>query len=143
MSLPTFWGFKRENGRVGCRNYVVILPLDDLSNAACVAVASHIEGTMGRTHPYGRSKFGEGLQLHFDTLTGTRKNPNGAACVVIGIEPIWTKKIVDGIAETGKPVAGFSIEGNGDLKTVEMASRKAQQLVPWATETRRSECRFA
>jgi len=30
-----FHGWRRENGRVGVRNHVVILPLDDLSNAAC------------------------------------------------------------------------------------------------------------
>ena len=29
----TFLGFRRENGRVGVRNHVIILPLDDLSNA--------------------------------------------------------------------------------------------------------------
>ena len=143
MSLPTFWGYKRENGRVGCRNYVVILPLDDLSNAACEAVASHIQGTMALPHPYGRLQFGEDLQLHFDTLIGTGQNPNVAACIVIGIEPVWTQKVVDGIALTGKPVAGFSIEGYGDLKTVEMASRKAQELVQWASEQRRTECTFA
>ena len=34
-----FMGWRRENGRVGVRNHVVILPLDDLSNAACEAVA--------------------------------------------------------------------------------------------------------
>jgi (2R)-sulfolactate sulfo-lyase subunit beta len=143
MNIPNFLGYRRENGRVGCRNYVVILPLDDLSNAACEAVAAHIQGTMALPHPYGRLQFGEDLQLHFDTLIGTGRNPNVAACVVIGIEPVWTKKIVDGIAETGKPVAGFSIEGNGDLKTVEMASRKAQQFVQWATEQQRTECSFS
>ena len=37
-------------------------------------------------------------------------NPNVAAVIVIGIEPKWTKKIVDGIAKTGKPVEGFHIE---------------------------------
>jgi (2R)-sulfolactate sulfo-lyase subunit beta len=36
--------------------------------------------------------------------------------VVIGIEPGWTKKIADGIRETGKPVAEFSIEQKGDLR---------------------------
>ena len=36
-----FWGYRRENGRVGVRNHVVILPLDDLSNAACEAVANN------------------------------------------------------------------------------------------------------
>ena len=35
----TFWGYRRENGRVGVRNHVIILPLDDLSNAAAEAVA--------------------------------------------------------------------------------------------------------
>jgi (2R)-sulfolactate sulfo-lyase subunit beta len=44
---------------------------------------------------------------------------------VIGIEPGWTKRIVDGIAETGKPVVGFSIEQNGDLKTIMQAGRGA------------------
>ena len=31
----TFLGYRRENGRVGIRNHVVLLPVDDLSNAAC------------------------------------------------------------------------------------------------------------
>ena len=39
-------GWRRENGRVGVRNHVVILPLDDLSNAACEAVANNIKGTL-------------------------------------------------------------------------------------------------
>ena len=33
LSKASFWGFKRENGRVGVRNHVLILPVDDLSNA--------------------------------------------------------------------------------------------------------------
>ena len=35
----TFQGFRRDNGRVGVRNHVVILPVDDISNAAVEAVA--------------------------------------------------------------------------------------------------------
>ncbi len=30
--------YRRENGRIGIRNHVIILPLDDISNAACEAV---------------------------------------------------------------------------------------------------------
>ena len=30
----SFFGFRRENGRVGVRNHVLILPVDDISNAA-------------------------------------------------------------------------------------------------------------
>ena len=43
-------------------------------------------------------------------MIGTGANPNVAAVVVIGIEPDWTQRIVDGIKETGKPVFGISIE---------------------------------
>ncbi len=44
-------GFRRENGTVGMRNHVVILPIDDLSNAACEGVASHITGTLALRTP--------------------------------------------------------------------------------------------
>ncbi|MCX4198502.1 UxaA family hydrolase [Methylobacterium organophilum] len=45
-TAATFMGWRRENGRVGVRNHVVLLPLDDLSNAACEAVANNVKGTM-------------------------------------------------------------------------------------------------
>ena len=54
--------------------------------------------------------------------------------MVIGIEPQWTQRVVDGIAKTGKPVVGFSIEGNGDIATVAAASHKAKEFVQWAGE---------
>ena len=109
-SNTTFWGYRRENGRAGVRNHVIILPVDDLSNAACEAVAHNIKGTMAIPHPYGRLQFGADLELHFRTLIGTGCNPNVAAVVVIGIEDQWTQDIVKAIAKTGKPVIGFGIE---------------------------------
>ncbi|CAL63441.1 UxaA family hydrolase [Herminiimonas sp. NPDC097707] len=136
----TFLGYRRENGRVGVRNHVIILPLDDLSNAACEAVANNIKGTMAIPHPYGRLQFGADLDLHFRTLIGTGSNPNVAAVVVIGIEDSWTKKIVDGIAATGKPVVGFGIEGHGDHETIMNASKKAREFMQWASEKKREEC---
>jgi (2R)-sulfolactate sulfo-lyase subunit beta len=140
MTHPKIWGYRRENGRVGVRNYVAILPIDDISNAAAEAVAAHIQGTIALPHAYGRLQFGEDLELHFRTIIGTGANPNVAACVVIGIEPGWTQRVVDGIAATGKPVAGFAIENNGDIATVAAASRKAKEFVHFATEQLRVEC---
>lgn len=136
----TFRGYRRENGRVGVRNHVIILPVDDISNAACESVAKNIQGTLALPHAYGRLQFGEDLDLHFRTMIGTGANPNVAAAIVIGIEPGWTARIVDGIAETGKPVAGFSIEQNGDINTIAAASRKAKEFVHWATDLARQDC---
>ena len=141
MEIPkSFLGYKRENGRAGTRNYVIILPVDDISNACAEAVANNIKGTIALPHSYGRLQFGADLELHFRTMIGTGKNPNVAAVIVIGIEPKWTKKIVDAIATTGKPVEGFSIEGVGDIDTIAKVSKKAQELSMWASEKQREEC---
>ena len=136
----TFMGYKRENGRVGIRNYVIILPVDDISNACAEAIGNNIKGTMAIPHSYGRLQFGKDLELFFKTIIGTGKNPNVAAVIVVGIEPKWTKKVVDEVAKTGKPVEGFSIEGLGDITTVMKASKKAQEFVQWASEKQRQEC---
>ena len=136
----SFWGYRRENGRVGVRNHVIILPVDDLSNSAAEAVAHNIKGTMAIPHPYGRLQFGADLDLHFRTLIGAGCNPNVAAVVVIGIEDGWTKKVVDGIAATGKPVSGFGIELHGDHDTIMRASKAAREYLQLASEAQRDEC---
>jgi (2R)-sulfolactate sulfo-lyase subunit beta len=130
-------GYRRENGRVGVRNYVLIIPIDDISNAAAEGVASLIRGTYALTHPYGRLQFGDDLHLTMNTLIGHGANPNIAGAIVIGIEPKWADWVAEGIAKTGKPVEAFSIERYGDLKTIEMASRAAMRMVQDANEAQR------
>src|ERR1700719_5113094 len=102
--MTAFWGYERENGRIGVRNHVLIIPLDDLSNASAVAVEKVIQGTRAIPHPYGRLQFGQDLDLMFRTLAGFGRNPNVASAIVIGIEPNWTQKVADEIGETGQGV---------------------------------------
>jgi (2R)-sulfolactate sulfo-lyase subunit beta len=139
LKNATFRGYRRENGRVGVRNHVVILPVDDLSNAACEAVANNVKGVLAIPHPYGRLQFGADLELHFRTLIGTGANPNVAAVVVICIEEGWAKKVADGIRASGKPVAHFGIEQHGDHDTIMRASKAAKEFVQSASEQRREE----
>jgi (2R)-sulfolactate sulfo-lyase subunit beta len=139
LSKASFWGYKRENDRVGVRNHVIILPVDDLSNTAAQAVENNIKGALAIPHPYGRLQFGADLELHFRTLIGTGSNPNVAAVVVIGIEDQWTRRVVEGIKQTGKPVVGFGIELHGDHDTIHRASKAAKEYLQWASELRREE----
>jgi (2R)-sulfolactate sulfo-lyase subunit beta len=139
LGKATFHGYRRENGRVGVRNHVIILPVDDLSNAAAEAVANNVKGALALPHPYGRLQFGADLDLHFRTLIGTGANPNVAAVVVICIEEGWAKKVADGIRASGKPVAHFGIEQHGDHDTIMRASKAAKEHVQWASELRREE----
>lgn len=131
--MPALTGFRRPQGEAGIRNHVLILPVDDLSNAACTAVASIVRGTIAVSHPYGRLQFGADLDLFIRTLVGMGQNGNVAAVVVIGIEPTWVDRVVSGIALSQKPVCGFSIERSGDLRTVERAARAAKEYVQDAT----------
>jgi (2R)-sulfolactate sulfo-lyase subunit beta len=137
--MTTFRGYERENGRIGTRNHVLIIPLDDLSNSVSAAVENNIYGTRAIQHPYGRLQFGRDLDLTFKTLSGMGRNPNVSSAVVVGIEDQWTQKIADSIAETGKRVEAVSIEGSGDLKTIEKASRIARDMVKESSEKRRKD----
>ncbi|MGH3656267.1 MAG: UxaA family hydrolase [Micromonosporaceae bacterium] len=136
-------GFRRPDDTAGIRNHVVVLPVDDLSNAAAEAVAKVVPGALALPHAYGRLQFGDDLDLTFRTLIGTGANPNVAAAIVIGIEPNWTARVVDGIAKTGKPVTGFAIEGTGDLRVIEKASRVAQRYLQNASELVREPVEIA
>lgn len=135
-----FRGYRRPDGRVGIRNHVIILPVDDISNRAAEAVAANVPGTLALPHAYGRLQFGADLELLFRTLIGTGRNPNVAAVVVIGIEPQWTQRLVKEIGASGKPVAGFSISGVGDIDAAAAASKCAQQFLQDASENERVEC---
>lgn len=137
----TFMGYRRENGRVGTRNHVVIMPVDDISNAAAQAVAAQVQGTIALPHHYGRLQFGEDLDLFFRTIIGTCANPNVAACVVICIEDEWANRVVEGVKDLGREkVAGFSIELKGQLECVRQASWQAWEYKLWASEQKREPC---
>ena len=135
----TILGYHRDNGKIGIRNYVLLLPLDAVSYPVCRAVANNVAGTLAIGHPYGRMQFGADLDLHFRTLIGTGTNPNVAAVILVGIEPNWTRKVADGISGSGKPVACFWTDEHGDLAIIEKASRKAVEFVRFATGLERKE----
>ncbi|MHB1712334.1 MAG: UxaA family hydrolase [Acidimicrobiales bacterium] len=130
-------GYRRPDGRVGIRNHVIVISVDDLSNAAVEGIGHLVPGLIAIPHAYGRLQFGEDLELTFRTLIGTGANPNVAAAVVVGIEPAWTDRVADGIAKTGKPVARLSIERHGDLATIAEGARQAARLLQDASEIHR------
>jgi len=135
--MTQLFGYRRPDGRVGVRNHVAVIPVDDLSNAVCENVARVVPGTLALPHAYGRLQYGEDLDLTFRTLIGNGANPNIAAAVVVCIEPNWANRIAEGIAKSGKPVEVFSIERHGDLATLAAAARAAQQLAQDAAEIQR------
>ncbi len=130
-------GYRRQDGSVGVRNYVLLITVDDISNAVVEAVEKAIAGTLAIPHPYGRLQFGKDLELLFRTLIGTGSNPNVAAVIVVGVEPKWTQIVAEEIAKTRKPVEAFWIEGSGQIKTIERVMKTAVKFVEDATNLKR------
>ena len=119
---------------IGVRNHIIILPLDTCQRRRR---GRRRQGTLAIPHPYGRLQFGPDL----DRATyADRHGLERVAAVVVIIEDGWTKKVVDGIAKTGKPVVGFGIEGHGDHETIKRASMAAKQFVQHVTALHRVEC---
>jgi len=137
MVQKEFYGYQRENGMVGVRNHVALISVDALANRVVEGISKLIRGTIPITHPYGRLQFGEDLDLTFDTLIGTGSNPNVSAVLVVGLEPVWTQRVVDGISETKKPVESVTIIHKGDHKALEEGARIAQRMVSLVSEYRR------
>lgn len=77
------FGYRRPDGRVGVRNHVAVIPVDDLSNAVCENVARVVPGALAMPHHHGRLQYGEDLDVTFRTLIGSGSNPNVAPAVVV------------------------------------------------------------
>ena len=69
------WAGGARTTASACATTWSILPLDDLSNAACEAVANNIKGTLALPHAYGRLQFGEDLDLLFPHADRHRLKP--------------------------------------------------------------------
>jgi altronate hydrolase len=155
-----FDGYKRQDGRVGTRNYVAVI-----STVNCAASVSqfvkerfrdvpreypHVDGVLAITH-----KSGCGTQLHGEdhvalqrVLAGYAKHPNVAAYILVGlgcevnqaaVMVERQKMAMPGPTCGGQPVIVTIQEEGGVRKTVERAVTEVAKLLPRANEARRTK----
>jgi len=110
-----FLGWRRENGRVGIRNHVVVLPLDDISNAALRSGRPQHQGHHGAAAPIWAAAVRRRSGAPFPDADrhrrqSERRRRRGSSASSPAGPAGWSTAI----AKTGKPVVGFSIEQNGD-----------------------------
>lgn len=114
-------GYKRENGRYGVRNHLLIIPASVCSSETAVNIAKLVDGAIAIPHQHGCCEIGDDFDTTKRTLVGFGKNPNVGAVLVVGLgcEGIQAKEIADEIKTTGKPVEYIVIR------------KKAEQLKPF------------
>jgi len=92
-TMPTFMGYRRENGRVGTRNEIWVLNTVGCVNHAAERIArltaerfaGQVDGVYAFGHPYGCSQLGDDLQNTQRVLAGLLRNPNAGGVLVLGL----------------------------------------------------------
>lgn len=129
------YGYKRENGKVGIRNHILILPASICASEVSARIASHVSGAISIANQHGCCQVGADLDLTISTLKALGKNPNVASVLVVGLgcEGVPTKELAQDIATTGKRVEYLIIqECGGTIKTeaqgIRIAAKMAQEV---------------
>lgn len=139
----TWWGYPRENGDVGARNYLLMLSGTLYANSTCERVARTLRHSVALTHPLGRCQIGPDIQRTFETLVGHGKNANAGAVIVIDHhreEGCTAEEIAHEIAKTGKRVEAINIrEDGGAIDATAKATRLGMEMLRDLTNERRQE----
>ncbi|WP_303296678.1 UxaA family hydrolase [Pyramidobacter piscolens] len=139
-----FWGYKRQEGRAGIRNHVLILPTCACGSESARIVASQVRGAVNIIFNTGCSDVAANTAMSQKVLTGFACNPNVFGVVIIGLgcETVGHAQLREKIrGMTSKPVASFGIqEEGGTLRTIEKAVRAARDMAAEAAMQHKELC---
>jgi len=138
-----FLGYPRPDGTAGTRNYVGIIPTVGCSCDTARLIAQAVEGTALFTHFQGCDNTPDELEILERTLVNLGRHPNLASVILVslGCEPSDVPRIASRIAQSGKRVETLIIQRDGGtLRTVELGSRHAREMVSEAARTTRERC---
>ncbi len=134
-------GYKRPDGRVGIRNYVLILPASVCASDTTRVIAAQVNGAITFNNQNGCSQVPSDQQLTMDVMAGFAANPNiyGTVVVSLGCENCQMDLVVKAIQErTNKPIKQVIIqEVGGTIKAVDQAVRYAKEMVQEASKVQR------
>lgn len=141
--MRTFWGYRRDDGRVGIRNHVLILPASICASDTTRLIASNLNGAVTFNLQLGCSQVGKDFELTLDTLAGYGANPNVYGVIIVGLGcetaqvDLVKKKILE---RTKKPIETLVIqEEGGTLKTIAKAQSLAKKMIGDAALIKREE----
>jgi altronate hydrolase len=154
----SFMGFRRDDGRVGARNYVGVLTSVNCSATVARLIAEqaersglldafpNVDGVVPITHTSGCgiADKGEGFDLLRRTLWGTAANPNFGAVMLVGLgcEVVQTGRFAKDFGLSGRETfQAFTIQdAGGTRRAVEQGLARLAELLPIADRARRTEC---
>ena len=138
--MITFKGYRRPDGRVGVRNYIVVLSTVSCADPVTQQIANAVEGAVALVHGLGCTRVPE-KETHARCLGEIGAHPNLYGCIVVslGCESVATDKILARVQASGKPTAFIRIEDMGTPKAIAKGIEIALQMAQEAAFLEREE----
>lgn len=150
---PVFAGYRREDGRVGTRNYIAIAAASNCAAHTAELIAerySHaslpasVDGIIAFPHGEGCGMaIGPDTRQLQRTLTGVIHHPNVSAAIILGLGCEVNQighYLGSGAPETGRLIGLTLQSSGGTTATVEAACKEIDRMIERAAEERREEC---
>ncbi|AOY77113.1 UxaA family hydrolase [Clostridium formicaceticum] len=110
-----FYGYKRADGKVGIRNYVLLLPTSVCATQVATEIANKVEGCTVVNNQFGCCQVAGDAKLTYKTIVNVGKHPNAGAVIVVGLgcEGVEPHKVAEDLKDTGKPISTVVIQEEG------------------------------
>ncbi|MEO1103959.1 MAG: altronate dehydratase family protein [Pseudomonadota bacterium] len=153
----TFMGYRRDNGKVGTRNYIALITSVNCSATAAHKIAAHftperlaaypnVDGVVAFAHGTGcgMAGSGDGFAALQRTMWGYARHPNHAGVLMVGLGCEMNQ--IDWLLEAyglkqGPLFATMNIQDVAGLRrTVEAGIAKVEEMLPLANDCHREPC---
>jgi altronate dehydratase large subunit len=139
-----FYGYRRPDGRIGTRNYVLVVPTVICASVVAerVAAAAQPLGT-ALPHLAGCGQLGPDMRVTHDTLAAYCAHPNVGAVLVValGCEQVVAQTLAETARRHGKTAETIAIQSEGGtVRATEKGVRIARALAESLESTRREWC---
>lgn len=157
----TFMGFRRPDGRVGTRNYVLIVPTSMCASHEATQISTiaeftiydrqkypNVDGVVAIPHNKGCGcQDGSTIDVMLRTLSNYADHPNvgGVILIDLGCEKTNLSQVERYLLKRekafDKPVAKIGIqEVGGTQAAIQRGLKEVEQMLPVVNETAREEC---
>lgn len=108
--LGCFYGYRRENGRVGIRNHCLVVCINGLTYQAARRAAALVPNILFVGHPFGRGQVGNDARFMTDTVLGLSGNPNVGHVIVVSADRSSVAGLVEPLQKGGQSAEGVSLQ---------------------------------
>jgi altronate dehydratase large subunit len=141
--MMEFKGYRRENGKVGTRNYVGVISTVVCANEVAEKISSQVLGTVQFLHQQGCCQTPLDINRVTNVLIGLGRNPNLASVLLVslGCESVDLETVVKGISQIGKSLKTVTIqEAGGSARAVAEGVLLAEEMARDASRLERTVC---